>query len=63
MKTTTKAIMSAAAMSAAIVGLAYATPIVNLVSPLFSVGQHAADIRTHGVGRTTAGESFEACGT
>jgi quercetin dioxygenase-like cupin family protein len=59
MKTTTKAIMSAAAMSAAIAGLAYATPIVNLVSPLFSVGQHAADIRTHGVGRTTAGESFE----
>jgi quercetin dioxygenase-like cupin family protein len=59
MKTTTKAIISAAAISAAIAGLAYATPIVNLVSPLFSVGQHPDDIRTHGFGRTPAGEPFE----
>jgi quercetin dioxygenase-like cupin family protein len=59
MKTKLKAIIGAAAVSATIVGLAYATPIVGLVSPLFSVGQHAADIRTHGVARSSTGESFE----
>lgn len=41
MKTKTKAVIGAAAMAAAIAGLAYATPIVNLASPLFSVGQRS----------------------
>jgi quercetin dioxygenase-like cupin family protein len=58
MKTKTKVVIGAAATAAAI-GLAYATPIVNLVSPLLSVGQHASDIRTHGIGLTSGGQSFE----
>jgi quercetin dioxygenase-like cupin family protein len=45
--------------AAAVVGIAYGTPIVGLVSPLFSVGQHASDIRTHGVGHTPSGQRFE----
>jgi quercetin dioxygenase-like cupin family protein len=59
MKTKTKAVIGVAAMAAAIAGLAYATPIVNLVSPLFSVGQHPSDIKSRGVGKTSSGESFE----
>jgi quercetin dioxygenase-like cupin family protein len=58
MKTKAKVIMGAIA-AASIVGLAYATPIVNLASPLFSVGQHPTDIHTHGVGKTPGGEWFE----
>jgi len=55
----TKIVIGAAAMAATIVGLAYATPIVNLVSPLFSVGQHPADIKTRGFGHASGGESFQ----
>jgi hypothetical protein len=58
MKTKAKVIMGAIA-AASIVGLAYATPIVNLASPLFSVGQHPTDIHAHGVGKTPGGEWFE----
>jgi hypothetical protein len=58
MKVKTKVIMGVVA-AATIVGLAYATPIVNLASPLFSVGQHPTDIHTHGVGKTPSGEWFE----
>lgn len=59
MKTKTKVVMGVAAMAATIVGLAYATPIANLASPLFSVGQHPTDIRAHGVGQTTSGQWFD----
>jgi quercetin dioxygenase-like cupin family protein len=59
MNTGIKTIIGAAAIAAAIVGLAYATPIVGLVSPFFSVGQHSADISTHGVGRTSSGQEFK----
>ena len=45
--------------AAAVVGIAYGTPIVGLVSPIFSVGQHASDIRTHGIGHTPSGQRFE----
>jgi quercetin dioxygenase-like cupin family protein len=58
MKTKTKVVIGVAATAAAI-GLAYATPIVNLVSPLLSVGQHASDIATHGIGLTSGGQSFQ----
>jgi hypothetical protein len=40
MKTGKKVILGAAAIATGIVGLALATPIVSLASPLFSVGQH-----------------------
>ncbi|MDP9087740.1 MAG: hypothetical protein M3O26_03245 [Pseudomonadota bacterium] len=59
MKVKTRVVLGAAAMAATIVGFAYATPIVGLVSPLFSVGQHASDIRTQGAGRTSNGQEFE----
>ena len=52
-------VITAAAIAATIAGLAYATPIVNLVSPLFSVGQHSADIETRGVGKTPSGQRFK----
>ena len=59
MKVKTKIVLGVAVMAATIVGIAYATPIVGLVSPFFSVGQHSADIRTRGVGRTSSGQEFE----
>jgi quercetin dioxygenase-like cupin family protein len=58
MKTKTKVVVGVVAMAIA-VGLAYATPIVNLASPLFSVGQHNGNIHTHGVGNTLTGERFK----
>jgi quercetin dioxygenase-like cupin family protein len=59
MKTKFKAIIGATAVAATVVGLAYATPIVNLTSPLFSVGHHPADIKTHGIAHMPNGETFE----
>jgi quercetin dioxygenase-like cupin family protein len=59
MKVKTRVVLGAAAIAAIIVGIAYATPIVGLASPSFSVGQDSADIRTHGVGRTSSGQEFE----
>src|ERR1700730_9072408 len=60
MKLKTKLVIGATAAVAAVVGIAYGTPIVGLASPLFSVGQHASDIRTHGVARSPSGaEVFE----
>jgi hypothetical protein len=45
MKTTkTKLLIGAAAIAITVVGIAFATPIVNLASPLLSVGHHSADI-------------------
>jgi quercetin dioxygenase-like cupin family protein len=59
MNVRTKFVLGAAAMAAAVVGIAYATPIVGLVSPLFSVGQHSADIEVRGVGKTPSGQRFK----
>jgi quercetin dioxygenase-like cupin family protein len=59
MKTKTKVVIGAAAVSSIIIGLAFATPIVNLASPLFSVGQHPSDINTNGHGKTSSGEWFK----
>ncbi len=39
-------------------GLVLATPIKHLASPLFSVGQHPADIELHGRGLTPSGQRF-----
>jgi hypothetical protein len=58
MKTKAK-VLAAIATAATVVGLAHATPIVNLASPLFSVGQHPSDIKAHGVGKTPNGQWFE----
>jgi quercetin dioxygenase-like cupin family protein len=59
MKRKTKVVIGAAATALTLVGLAFATPIKNLASPLFSVGQHPTDIKTHGEGQTVSGERFE----
>ena len=59
MKTRNKVVISATAIACTLAGLALATPILNLASPLFSVGQHPSDIHTHGVGKTPSGEWFE----
>jgi hypothetical protein len=59
MKRKSKAIIGVAAISVTLVGLAFATPIKNLASPLFSVGQHPTDIETHGVGQTVSGQRFK----
>jgi quercetin dioxygenase-like cupin family protein len=59
MKTKTKVVMGAAAIASIIVGLAFATPIVNLVSPILSAGKQNANIKTHGVGQTSTGQAFE----
>jgi quercetin dioxygenase-like cupin family protein len=56
MKTKIKVLLGASVLTATIVGLAFATPIVNLASPLFSVGQHPSDIKAHGVGQTPNGQ-------
>jgi quercetin dioxygenase-like cupin family protein len=58
MKAKTK-VFAAITIAATIVGIAFATPIVNLASPLFSVGQHPSDIHANGVGKTPSGEWFE----
>jgi quercetin dioxygenase-like cupin family protein len=59
MKVITRMVLGAATMTATLAGIAYATPIVGLVSPLFSVGQHSGDIETRGVGKTPGGQRFK----
>jgi len=58
MKTTSKLIIGAGAIACTLVGFAFATPIVNLASPLLAVGTHNADVETHGTGRTASGQEF-----
>jgi quercetin dioxygenase-like cupin family protein len=58
-KTKIKVILGGIAIAGSLVGLAMATPIIDLASPLLAVGQHSADIKTHGLGQTLSGESFE----
>jgi quercetin dioxygenase-like cupin family protein len=57
MKTKTKLFIGAAAIVAG-AGLALATPIVGLVSPLLSVGTQNADLQARGAARTASGERF-----
>jgi quercetin dioxygenase-like cupin family protein len=59
MKSKTKIILGAAA-AAGIVGLAFATPIVNLASPVLSLGTHNSSIDTHGDFQTPDGQWFRA---
>lgn len=60
MKIKTKVIISIAAIATMLVGLAFATPIVGLISPLLSVGNNSADLQTDGHATTATGEPFEA---
>lgn len=58
MNTRIKALIGAAVVVGAIAGIAYATPIVNLASPLLSSGQHLASMRAQGSGHTMIGHPF-----
>jgi len=57
MKTKTKLFIGGAAIVAG-AGLALATPIVGLVSPLLAVGTHSSDIHTRGTALMSNGEHF-----
>lgn len=59
MKIRTGLVIGAAAIAAVSIGYVYATPIVGLATPLFSVGNHAGNINTHGEGTTGSGQEFE----
>jgi quercetin dioxygenase-like cupin family protein len=56
MKTKTKLLIGAAALSSVIVGLVWATPIVKLASPVLATGNDNLNIETHGVFTTSGGE-------
>jgi|ERR1035437_10399940 quercetin dioxygenase-like cupin family protein len=49
MKTKTKLLIGAAAISSVIVGLAWATPIFNLAAPVLATGNDNSNIEAHGV--------------
>jgi quercetin dioxygenase-like cupin family protein len=56
MKTKTKLLIGAAAISSVIVGLAWATPIFRLASPVLATGNDNSNIEAHGVFETSNGE-------
>jgi quercetin dioxygenase-like cupin family protein len=56
MKTKTKLLIGAAAISSVIVGLAWATPIFNLASPVLATGNDNSNIEAHGVFAPSGGE-------
>jgi quercetin dioxygenase-like cupin family protein len=61
MKTTkTKLLIGVAAIAITVVGIAFATPIVNLVSPLLSVGHQRTDIFEVGTAVEKNGQPFRA---
>ena len=59
MKTNFKVMIGTTAIAVTIAGLAWATPIVDLTSPLLAVGQHPGDIATSGSGHTKDGKYFQ----
>jgi len=56
MKTKTKLLIGAAVLSSVIVGLAWATPIFNLASPVLATGNDNSNIESRGVFATGSGE-------
>jgi quercetin dioxygenase-like cupin family protein len=59
MKTKTKVVLGAAVTAGAI-GLAFATPIINLASPFLSSGNVDSDIQEHGVAKMSDGNYYNA---
>jgi quercetin dioxygenase-like cupin family protein len=57
MKTKTKVAISAGAVVSA-VGLAFATPIINLASPFISSGNDDSNVEEHGVAKMSNGEYY-----
>jgi quercetin dioxygenase-like cupin family protein len=60
MKTSMKILFGGAAITSALVGLALATPIVDLTSPLLSVGNQNNDIHERGTFQLSNGDEFKA---
>lgn len=58
--TKTKLLIGAAAITITAIGIAFATPIVNLTSPLLSVGHHGGDVLELGTAVGTNGQPFTA---
>ena len=56
MKIKSKVIIGVTVIGSVIAGLAWATPIVNLASPILASGNQNADIETHAEFATTGGE-------
>ena len=56
--TKTKLLIGAAAITIIVVGMAFATPIVKLTSPLLSVGQQRANIFESGTAVGMNGQPF-----
>lgn len=56
MKTKLKLLIGAAAISSAIVGVTWATPIFNLAAPILATGNDDSDIEARGVFATNDGE-------
>lgn len=53
-----KAVIGGAAVASALAGLALATPLLDLTSPLLSVGKQNADIHESGISQLTSGDEF-----
>jgi quercetin dioxygenase-like cupin family protein len=58
MKTKIKLLIGAAAI-VALIGVAFATPIVGLISPLLAVGKQNSDIHARGTALMSNGEHFK----
>jgi quercetin dioxygenase-like cupin family protein len=59
MKTTTKLLIGAAAISAT-VGIVFATPIINLAAGIVGAGNSPTSLNAHGVAKQTNGDYFNA---
>jgi quercetin dioxygenase-like cupin family protein len=57
--TKTRLILGAAGAAVAIVGVAFATPIVGLTSPPLAVGSHNDEVHARGTAQTSTGERFK----
>src|SRR5260221_5432405 len=58
MKINTK-VMICAGAALALAGVALATPMAGLISPLLATGTHKADAHVHGFAATSSGEGFK----
>lgn len=58
MRTNAKAVIGGGAIACALAGFALATPILDLTSPLLSVGKQNADIREVGTSQLSSGDEF-----
>lgn len=59
MRTKTKLTIGIAVLATTLVGIAFATPIVGLMSPLLSVGKNGANVNVQGMATSATGEPFQ----